>query len=331
MTGANGSGQNFDPTRSIGASRSSNARSWTIAATSAPQPIRVTASCATTQRLRLRDRLDEAVLVERQQRARIPDLDGDPVGLGFRRRFQRLVDESSGGDDGDVFALAVQPADPELERLDLLRHLALDRVEQPVLEEEHRVVVVDRAPEQVACVDRRGRERDLQTGHVDEPRLELLRVLCSGRPARTTLGPDRQRDLELAAGHVPVLGGLVHDLLHRESREVLVHDLDDRAHALHGRADTRAHDRHLRDRGVAHTLGAELLQHALGDAHRAAHLGDVLAHDEDVRVAPHGLDHDVPDRLAIRRLRHLTLLGRRGAGLRPAGATGGEEVRHRRS
>ena len=40
--------------------------------------------------------------------------------------------------------------------------------------------------------------------------------------------------------------------------------------------------------------GPELAEHALGDAHRAAHLGDVLAHDEDVLVAPHRLRHRVP-------------------------------------
>jgi len=45
-----GSGANFAPTRSIGASSQSNAFSCTTAAISAPYPIRATASCATTQR-----------------------------------------------------------------------------------------------------------------------------------------------------------------------------------------------------------------------------------------------------------------------------------------
>src|SRR5439155_26452826 len=50
LTAANGSGVNFAPTRSTGASSQSKAWCWTTAATSAPKPIRVTASCATTQR-----------------------------------------------------------------------------------------------------------------------------------------------------------------------------------------------------------------------------------------------------------------------------------------
>src|SRR5919108_3595759 len=50
ITGAKGSGANFAPTRSIGASSQSKAWYWTTAAISAPKPIRVTASCATTAR-----------------------------------------------------------------------------------------------------------------------------------------------------------------------------------------------------------------------------------------------------------------------------------------
>jgi hypothetical protein len=101
-----------------------------------------------------------------------------------------------------------------------------------------------------------------------------------------------------------VLRGLVDDLLGREGEEVLVHDLDDRAHPLHRRADPGADDRHLRDRRVPHALGAELVEHALGDAHRAAHLGDVLTHDEDVLVAPHRRRKGVANGFSIGELRH---------------------------
>src|SRR5262249_41454282 len=51
IPGANASGANLAPTRSIGASSQSKASSWRTAATSAPNPMRVTASCATTTRL----------------------------------------------------------------------------------------------------------------------------------------------------------------------------------------------------------------------------------------------------------------------------------------
>ena len=63
------------------------------------------------------------------------------------------------------------------DRLDFLRHVALDRVERPVLEEDDGIVVVDRRPEQSAYVFRRRREDHLEPRDVDEPRLELLCVL----------------------------------------------------------------------------------------------------------------------------------------------------------
>jgi hypothetical protein len=132
---------------------------------------------------------------------------------------------------------------------------------------------------------------------VDEPRLELLRVLRARAPAGAALCPHRQRNLELAARHVAVLGRLVDDLLGRQRQEVLVHHLDDRPHPLHRRADARADERHLRDRGVAHPRRPELREHALRHAHRAAHLGDVLAHDEDVVVVAHRAHQGVADGL----------------------------------
>ncbi len=132
---------------------------------------------------------------------------------------------------------------------------------------------------------------------MDEPRLELLRVLRARRPAGAALRAEDDRNRDLPAGHVAVLRRLVHDLLGGERHEVLVHDLGDGAHPLHRGADRRAGERHLGDRRVAHALRPELGEQALRDAHRAAHLGDVLAHDEDVVVGAHRLDQRVADGL----------------------------------
>ncbi len=199
---------------------------------------------------------------------------------------------------------------PERDGLELVRDLALHRVQRPVLEEDDRVVVVDRRPEQPAHVLGRRREHDLEPGHVDEPRLQLLRVLRARRPARSTLRADRERHLQLATRHRPVLRRLVDELLHGEREEVLVHDLDDRPHPLHGRADPAADDRHLRDGRVADAPRAELVEEALRDGHRAAHLRDVLAHDEDALVLPQRPRERVAHRLAIGQLRHRRASGR---------------------
>ena len=57
--------------------------------------------------------------------------------------------------------------------------------------------------------------------------------------------------------------------------------------------------------GVLRTrVGPELGEHALRHAHRAAHLGDVLAHDEDVVVAAHRRGERVADGLAVGQLGH---------------------------
>ena len=139
---------------------------------------------------------------------------------------------------------------------------------------------------------------------MDEPRLHLLGVLRARAPAGAALRAHGQRHLQLAARHRAVLRRLVDELLHRERQEVLVHDLDDGPHPLHGGADAGADDRDLGDRRVADALRAELGEHPLRDAHRAAHLGDVLAHDEDVLVLAHRARERIPDRLAVGQLRH---------------------------
>ena len=304
MTGAKGTGVNVAPTRSIG-------RVEVVEGAVLDDGRDLRAEAHADDRLvgddaavGLAHGADDRVLVERQERARVDDLDGDALGLGLLRRRERLVDEPAGGDDGHVLALAVHARLADLDALDLVRHLVLQVVEGAVLEEDDGVVVVDRAPEEPARVGGGRGEHDLDPGDVHEPRLQLLRVLRAGRPAGAALRSQRHGHLDLASGHVAVLGGLLDELLHRQRHEVLVHDLDDRAHAGDGRADAGSDDRHLGDRRVAHALGPELVEHPLRDAHRAAHLGDVLAHDEDVVVAAHRLAHRVAHGLPVGHRRH---------------------------
>jgi hypothetical protein len=52
--------------------------------------------------------------------------------------------------------------------------------------------------------------------------------------------------------------------------------------------------------GVFRTRSEQALRHA----HRAAHLGDVLAHDEDVLVLAHRRGQGVADCFAVRQLSH---------------------------
>src|SRR5439155_11531215 len=90
------------------------------------------------------------------------------------------------------------------DRLQVVRHLFLDAVQRAVLEEEDRIVVVDRRPEEAPDVGRSRREDDLEAGDVHEPGFELLRVLRARRPARAALRPERDRYLQLAARQIAV-------------------------------------------------------------------------------------------------------------------------------
>ena len=72
---------------------------------------------------------------------------------------------------------------------------SLHAVEQPVLDEDHRVRVLDRGAQQAVGVGRRRRHDDGQPGDVREQRLEALRVLAARRAAGAELGAHGQRHL----------------------------------------------------------------------------------------------------------------------------------------
>jgi hypothetical protein len=94
--------------------------------------------------VRLLDRLQDRVEVERPERARIDDLSVDVVLV--RELFSRL----SGGygharhaDDGHIVALASDGGLAEAHRVAVLGHLAALAVEGLVLDEDDGVVVAD--------------------------------------------------------------------------------------------------------------------------------------------------------------------------------------------
>jgi hypothetical protein len=111
---------------------------------------------------------------------------------------------------------------------------------------------------------------------------------------------DDERDAELATRHVAQSGGVVEDLVEGEEAEVPGHDLHDRAHAGDGGADAGADEGRFRQRGVAHPIGPELLEQALGDGEAAAVAAHVLTHEEHSVVAgeclAQGGPHGVPAR-----------------------------------
>jgi hypothetical protein len=199
----------------------------------------------------------------------------------------------------------------------VLGHLAALAVEVLVLDEDDRVVVADRRLQQTLGVGRRRGHGDEQAGHVEEERLEAVRVGGAELVAGALRHADDERYGDLAAEHVADVRGVVDDLVVGEQREVDRHQLDDRAQAGHRRADAHADDGVLGDRRVAHALLAELLEQAGGDLEGAVEDADVLAHEHDPLVAEHLLAQRLVERLAVAeysRAGRLLLLCRGGHG-----------------
>ena len=70
------------------------------------------------------------------------------------------------------------------------------------------------------------------------------------------------RHFELAAGHVVNLRRLIDQLVHRQGDKIAEHDVDDRTHAGHRRADTDTGDAGFGDRRVDDAFGAEFFDQA---------------------------------------------------------------------
>ena len=113
--------------------------------------------------------------------------------------------------------------------------------------------------------------------------------------------PDRRANDDLArmiaAGAVAVLGQLVDDLVVGRPDEVCELNFADWLHAIQTHADGAAHDAVLTQRGVNDTLVAKLVEQALRHPKYAAHLPDIFAQDNDVRVRAHRYAQSVVDRL----------------------------------
>jgi hypothetical protein len=202
-------------------------------------------------------------------------------------------------DDGHVTA---RPLDVGLaQRNDVLPfgNLALHVVEHLALDEDDRIVVSDGALEEALGVGRCRRHDDLETGDVGVIALEGLRVLRGELQRRAARAAKDRRHSHLSVRHVPHLGGVVHELVDGEEREVPGHELDDGPQAHHGGADADAGESELRDRRVHHAHGAELVEQSAAHLVRALVDADFLAHEEDVGVALHLLAERLVEGVAV--------------------------------
>ena len=130
------------------------------------------------------DALEDRVHVERRRRARVDDLARDALAGELVGRLLGELHHAPERDDRHVVALAHDVGLAERDRVRLLGHVALERVEHLVLEEDHRVVVADRLDQQALGVVGVRRHDDLQPRDVGEDRVQRLRVLRRRADAR---------------------------------------------------------------------------------------------------------------------------------------------------
>src|ERR1700727_2407350 len=108
-------------------------------------------------------------------------------------------------------------------------------------------------------------------------------MLRPGGPPGAELGSDNKRHRRATPGHEVELRRLVHDLVEAHTDEVQIHDLYDRLHSGHGRADGQPDDGALRDRRVEDT-SSKLGVQATGQSEDVAAFADVDAGEHHSRI-----------------------------------------------
>ena len=196
-------------------------------------------------------------------------------------------------------------------------------VEVLVLQVQRRVVVADRADQQPGGVLGRARHHDLEARDVREVRLDALAVRGPGPQPAAERGPHRHR--HRVAGAPVVAREHVDDRVERARDEVGELELHDRPQTDERGPGGQTGEPGLGDRGVDHAPRPVLVEEALGHLEGAAELADVLADDEDVRVALHLVVQRCPDGLEVGGVGG-ELLGR--AGLEHRGRRGLSRHRH---
>ena len=262
-------------------------------------PIR-TAWAATTQRPVLRTEARTVSMSSGTRLRRSMTSVSTPCSL-FSRSAAASASTTAGpqADDRGVGAFADHPGDADRLGVVVLGHDALGGVEALALDEQDGVVRPDRRLQQPLGVGGRRRVDDVQAGDVGEDALQRLRVLAAVALAGADRGADDERDLDLRAGHVVPLAGLVRDLVRGHQGEVHVHQFDDRAQPDHRGADAGPADAGFGDRRVEDALAAEGLEQVLGQLEGAAVVGHVLAVDDDSTVAQHLLDESLTERVLV--------------------------------
>ena len=239
-------------------------------------------SCTHTSLLVARP-TDDRVGVERHDRARVDDLDADAFGrrslgrleapacasAGSRPRSRRYPGRTTSAD---------RAHDPASFNLASISELRL------VLEDDHRIVIADRAAQQTVCIGRGAGHGD-EARHVQEPVRRTASAAAANptrrrSPCGSSPAPPPVRRSCSGTSRAGWRSG------RSDAGEVGEHHLGDRAQPAHGRAEGGADDRLLGDRRIAHASRAEPVEQPLGRLEHAAGRADVLAEQNTSGSSP---------------------------------------------
>ena len=136
-------------------------------------------------------------------------------------------------------------------------------------------------------------------------------MLCGAAGAGACGQTHDHRQGNVAAEHVAHFGRLVDQLVHTDGQKVVEHQLSNRTEAGCRAADGAADDGAFGNRGIAYTLGSELIEHAGADTEAAAECTDVFTEQDHSRVFAHPDGHCLADGFTVSH--HLTHLSRTSA------------------
>ena len=222
-----------------------------------------------------------------------------PISARSSAGAQRLHQHVGNADDGDVVALRAQARLAERHFELLFGHIGVGEIKQPMLDEDHRIVVANGVDEAALGVIGIGRRHDFQPRHVHEHGVQTLRMLRALPPGFADHAAHDQRHLDLAVIHVAALGRDIDELVHAQHEEVHA-DMDvNRPHPGHGRADGDAGHGIFRQRRAKHPFRTEDIDQAAGRSLDRLVVVDVETKDENARVALHLLRHRFAERIDI--------------------------------
>ncbi len=208
--------------------------------------------------------------------AQVDHLDLDALAGQFCGRRQRSRHRAAIGDDRGVTTTAGNARLANLDD-DTGIHRPLAAVQGLVLDEDHRIRIVDRGAQQAVGVRRRGGTDDLQAGHMGEPCLQALRVLRAGTEPAAMRCAQHHGHTAATPEHEPRLRCLIDQRIHGQGHEVHEHDLDHRLESRHRGPDRHRGDGGFGDRRVTHAHRAKLIEQTTGRLEGAASCRNVLA------------------------------------------------------